>query len=253
VGNDIDGVVAHILDAFRVPSSPPVDAERLAYLMGVSAVDEAELVEDGRLECLDGVPRILVRRGLSAARRRFTVGHELGHLLLVDQTTGLVARRALPVTDQVERFCDNFAAALLLPRRWITERYTQRPQNLSTLRHLANQANTSLSAAVVRLGEVLDWTVSLLRWRRERGRWRFLAGAAIPSQLYGHIGSAQRTSTALDEIDRRTSRDVRSFIPVRILNRDVLVHAQVSVRGRSALVLAELEPQLESTLDQFRR
>jgi hypothetical protein len=99
------------------------------------------------------------------------------------ETTGVVARRALPVTDQVERFCNNFAAALLLPRGWIRERYSRRRKNLSTIRHLTNQTQTSMAAAVVRMNEILGWQVSLLRWKKEGERWRFLAGAAVASQL----------------------------------------------------------------------
>jgi hypothetical protein len=239
--SNVDGLAAHVLDVLGMSPTPPVDVERVARLMGVSEISDAELVEDGRLECARGSHRILLRQGLNPTRRRFTVGHELAHLLMSEEAPGVVGRRALPVTGHVERFCDSFAAALLLPRWWIRERYAHRQRNLSTVRNLAMQTGTSMAAAVMRLNEVLDWPVSLLRWKKEDDRWRFLAGAAIPSHLFGRVGSAEFTSSTLDEIGRRTRRDVRTRLPVRVSDRDIVVDGQVSVRGKTALVLAELE------------
>lgn len=236
----VDGLAARVLEVMGIAHTPPIDVERVAHLLGVSEIVDADLVEDGRLECVSGAHRIVLRQGLRVTRRRFTVGHELGHLLLTEGNAGLVARRALPVTDHVERFCDSFAAALLLPRRWISERYAHRPHNLSTVRHLAQQTGTSMAAVVMRFSEVLGWGQSLLRWRKDGDRWRFLAGAAIPSHLYGRVGSAELTSVTLDEIRARTGRDVRTSLPIHLFDQDVVVEAQVSVNGRTALVLAPL-------------
>lgn len=236
----VDGLAARVLDVLGFAAVPPVDVERVAQRLGISEIVDEELVEDGRLECVNGEHRILLRRGLKGTRRRFTVGHELGHLLLSEGTSGVVARRALPVTGDVERFCDSFAAALLLPRAWILDRYARRAKNLSTVRQLSMQTRTSMAASVVRLGDVLGWRHSLLRWKREGGKWRFLAGAAVPSRLHGHLGSADGTSEALDEIKERTGRDALARLPVRLLDQEVSLEAQISVKGGTAMVLVEL-------------
>ena len=81
--------VAHV---FRV-GPPPVDVERLARQLGVDEIVRAPLVEDGRLERRRGSTRIRLRNDISHQRMRFTIAHELGHLLLSDPASDLVARR----------------------------------------------------------------------------------------------------------------------------------------------------------------
>ncbi len=239
-----DGLAARVLDVLGIAAVPPVDVERVARGLGISEILGEVLVEDGRLECVNGEHRILLRSGLRGNRRRFTVGHELGHLLLSEGTSGVVARRALPVTDDVERFCDSFAAALLLPRAWILDRYARRPENLSTVRQLSMQTATSMAASVVRLHDVLGWRHSLLRWRREGGKWRFLAGAGVPARLHGHLGSADGTSEALDKINRRTGRDAFGRLPLRLFDQEIVLEAQMSVKGGTAMILVELPKEV---------
>ncbi len=66
----------------------------------------------------------------SATRQNFTIGHELGHLLLHDQEQ-LHVDRGFPVrlrndlssqgTDEAEREANYFAAALLMPKRFLEQ------------------------------------------------------------------------------------------------------------------------------------
>jgi hypothetical protein len=241
MSRELDALASRLLDRCGVEQKPPIDLVKLARQMNVRDITEADLIEDGRLIYSPGNARIYVRRGLSMERQRFTIAHELAHLLLLNPGTEGIVRRTRPQADGEERLCDDIAAALLLPRDWIVERYRYRPQNLSTIRHLAKQTETSLSAVTARLQEVLGWRESLLRWRFDTGKWRFVAGSGIPPSLHGSIGSASSTSVVLQAIKHERTGDVWASLPILVSGRNVGVRAQISVRGSSALVLTHLK------------
>lgn len=237
----IDRAVRDLLTELGVHAVPPIDIGALAHRMGIRTVEEASLVEDGRLEVGVDSIQLLVRSGLTPARRRFTIAHELGHLLLMEPREGTVARRLRSASSDVERLCDELAAAMLMPQDWVTRRFADRPRNLSAIRHLAQKTGTSMSAATARLAEVVEWPMALLRWRYDAGRWRFIAGAGVPPWLHGHIRSAPSTSAVIDSIGARTRRDTRASLPLLAFDQTVDLDAQISVRGSSAIVLVDVK------------
>jgi hypothetical protein len=227
-------VAERLFGSLGIDPVAPVDLERIAAGLGVDSVRAAELVEDGRLERRAGRIEILVRRDRSIARRRFTLAHELAHLVL-----GSPGPDGHGPSVREERRCDEVAAALLLPRAWVAATYGGRPQTLATVRSLARDAGVSVSTAVTRLDEVLGWKRALLRFRRQDGRWRFLGACAVPAPAAGTIRSAPGTSAALDSIAARSGRDTDATVPVGLFDTVVEIAAEVSVRAGSALVLAE--------------
>lgn len=97
----------------------PVDMIALCHGLGVRVVeyiDPCPEVGDGFSAIIDGVPHICIERGRSPRRVRFTVAHELGHILLghVGKYT-LVNREPSPHDDPVEQAANTFAARLLAP------------------------------------------------------------------------------------------------------------------------------------------
>jgi hypothetical protein len=236
----IDSLASWVLTHFELSQVPPIDIETLAKRMGVLDITPADLIEDGHLEYDPGRTRIRVRNDIGNERRRFTIAHELGHLLLLDPDTKVVVHRTRNSGSNEERLCDEIAAALLLPADWISDRYAARPHNLSTVRHLAKMTDTSLSAVVARLQQVLYWPEMLLRWRFDRAKWRFVGGAGVPAGLHGCIRSAAGTSQVLQDLPR--GRDIRAYVPVLIRDRPTELSGSVSVSGRSALVLT-IPPQ----------
>jgi hypothetical protein len=238
--NQAEALAQRLFELTDVSWAPPVSVEALAQRLGVNRIASADLVEDGRLDRHDDATEILIRRDLPEARRRFTIVHELAHLTLTLREAHAVACRTVRGLNDVERLCDEIAAAVLLPRWWMQRHYARRTHNLSTIRHLSHQTGTSMGAALVRLSEVLGWTESLLRFRLDGGRWRFVAGAAIPADLYGCVGTSGATGGHLEEVAIRTRRDVRSYLPLLVHQRDVRVGGQLSVRVPTAMMLAQL-------------
>jgi hypothetical protein len=100
---------------------PPVDLNRIVGLWpGLSIVCES-LDGDGYL--VDFGARggeIIVRAGGHEARKRFTIAHELGHWILRNFAIEDVARcHNLASHSAVEKWCDRFAACLLMPDKWL--------------------------------------------------------------------------------------------------------------------------------------
>lgn len=94
--------------------------------LGVSVVNRP-MVNSGGAKVRDGVRRIFVSSSDSEARQRFTVAHEIAHLLLAD------VRREQKVSPDIEEvLCNQFAGEFLIPKdllskavkRWGTLRLT---------------------------------------------------------------------------------------------------------------------------------
>lgn len=97
----------------------PVDAVETCKRLGIKVLEHTELdpkVGDGLSCILGGVPYVFIRSGQSRQRRRFTVAHELGHILLGHVGKyQLVNREPSPHDDPVEQAANIFAARLLAP------------------------------------------------------------------------------------------------------------------------------------------
>lgn len=229
-------VAQAIRDRFPEARHVPLDLEWLAQALGVSSISYVDLVEDGRLETDGRLSRILVRASSNQARRRFTIAHELAHLLLTDPGQAAVERR-LATDNDVERFCDQFAAALLLPREWVIARYQCHPETMASVRDLAAATGTSLAASLVRLQQTVGWTSMLLQWRANAGRWRFRWGAGVPPSIHGRIRATDDTRALFDAISMRTASDVRVKLPLEIRGEAMHWPAIVSCKYSSALAL----------------
>ncbi len=71
---------------------------------------------DGECTIVEGIPYILVNRNCSTQRKRFTIAHELGHVLL-DHVGKyqLVNREPSPTDNPIEQEANVFASRLLAP------------------------------------------------------------------------------------------------------------------------------------------
>ena len=98
-------------------SELPVKVVSLCKKMGIRVSYYTPMDEnDGYSTILFGKPRIFVSRECSPARQRFTVAHELGHILLghVGEYR-LVNREPNPRDNPIEQEANVFASRLLAP------------------------------------------------------------------------------------------------------------------------------------------
>ena len=212
----------------------PVDLIKLAHHLGVSAVSEAPMVEDGRTTWSDGIPLIELRSDRSRGRKRFTLAHEIAHILIEARQT--VAHRKFRFThDDVETLCDQVAAAILMPRDWIS-RYANRDVfNLSLIRLVAHKSQVSHAAAAVRIAETSGRTCMLLRLQRAPKRWVVVGHAAVPLDIHGQIEVAPATSEMFDNLPMR--RDSWQYLSLVTPRGTLKGRAHVDRAGDTCLAL----------------
>src|SRR5438105_9436977 len=143
---------------------PPVPVERIARLLGAELryePFEGEL--SGMFFRKNGEAIIGVNSLHSKVRRRFTIAHELGHLVMHDQDQFHVDR-SFPVllrdgvsskaVDQFEVAANGFAAELLMPLAMVRRDLRQEALDFGddeAARRLADRYNVSLQAMLIRL------------------------------------------------------------------------------------------------------
>jgi hypothetical protein len=158
----------HALGFKGTERRPEVDVYEIAKRAGAEAKIERDLYEDGRVEDSPLHTRIFLWNSPAEARRRFTLGHELGHLVLSDPRVFRMLQVELGDERlRVERLCDAFSAELLMPRRWVARRYAGSQEGLEPLRDLTDEAGVSFRAGFIHLASVLHWRSSLLYLHRD--------------------------------------------------------------------------------------
>lgn len=233
-----DEVARCVLIETGVPWEPPVDVEAVALAMGVTSVERRPLMEDGRLVIGGGSVRIEVAHDVSPQRQRFTIAHELGHLLLTDAEDAMISYRARPRSaDHVERFCDAFAAALLLPAPWTRARAGRPPFALADLCAAASEADVSLTATFHRVVDVLGWDTMLVRFERRSRGWSIAAVYRPPKWLRRRLEAGARTTSVLDRLVRARAGEVTAGLPLVVDGRTAVVSAQLRVRRDDVLAM----------------
>lgn len=149
--------------------SAPVDVERLAKTVARATVKYEPF--EGKLSGLvhrgrDGQAVIGVNKSHAEVRQRFTIAHELGHLLLhaqedlhVDEGIWLRNERSSRAEDEREIEANQFAAELLMPTDLVQEAVAGRNLDLvndedETLIELATKFKVSRQALSFRLSRL---------------------------------------------------------------------------------------------------
>lgn len=144
--------------------APPYDPWHVAELKGVPVRERSDIAGiDGYIDTEGDVRIIVLNSQASYARRRFTLAHELGHLVLMEMCDEIPLRlrryqggtpRPGSRPDPVEeRLCNEFAAELLMPRCDIREFWRDRIATPESLMECARTFDVSLLAACTRAVE----------------------------------------------------------------------------------------------------
>jgi len=161
---------ARLLNQYDI-SKPPVPVDKLARLIGAklkySPLDE-EL--SGMVFIKEGRPIIGVNATHHVNRQRFTIAHEIGHVMLhknfitkevhVDKTFPMLMRdsKASKGIDIIEIEANAFAAELLMPEAFLKEALENKSYDIDDdafVESLAKKFKVSLHAIQLRLGKLL--------------------------------------------------------------------------------------------------
>ena len=154
-------IARRVIQKYRL--SPPIDIETIikehARLSFVHIPFEG--VDGISLNLKDPVNQthVIVNKSRPFVRKRFTMAHEFGHILIpwhvgmiVDRVDLVDSRVATPYWE-IEEEANSFAAELLMPHSWIEE-LIPNMRNLSAVQALiARECETSTLAAGIRLAQ----------------------------------------------------------------------------------------------------
>ncbi len=158
--SDIEKAVELLLCRFR-PGTEPL--ETITRQLGVAQIVREPLPFDGGVYEVNGKRLIKLNSLAVPVRQKFTLAHELGHLIL-ERT--LKAATDCTSDEQLERACDIIAAELLMPaveaRALAEELGRQSPEKLSKV---ANHFGVSLRTAAQRLHDLGLWKMGTGMWK----------------------------------------------------------------------------------------
>ncbi len=197
-----------------------------ALLEEVFSVDVAIVNLPGRLDgCAwqtDTDRLIVLNRTSNWARQRFSLAHELGHILACDAQT-LIAEEVPPHSSQItEKRANSFAASFLMPADEIHEK----AQDVSDSRHFADLVNhfrvspTSMAWRLVNLG--------------------LLPNGSVPKWQGVTAESCALTAGRPQLISGERARSEASRIPPRILNEHLEHFFKGVTSARPLAVLLEM-------------
>lgn len=139
-----------LLRTFAI-TTPPVDVRSLAKRMGVVINDVPAYEFSGSVEQDDDAAIIKLRRSDAEVRKRFTIAHELGHLILHGDQK--LWRDASFSGSAKEMQANGYAAALLVPL-WMLTPYARSSQFDYDAEKLAGLFHVSKTMMQIRL---LKW------------------------------------------------------------------------------------------------
>lgn len=132
--------------------SAPVDLDAIAGLPRLSVKVAPGLPVSGFSEWSGSKWLIALKADEPLMRQRFTLAHELKHVLDNPYIDGLYpGADGKPSAERAESICDFFAGCLLMPRPWLKAAWTGGHQDL---RDLAGHFGVSQPAMSVRLSQV---------------------------------------------------------------------------------------------------
>jgi hypothetical protein len=203
VENAIELIVRRILEGVEFP---PTDLEALAVRMEVIRIRQQEdLAGSGELHRVADGFEIIYSADLSGGRLRFTIAHELGHVLLAS------AGMNCSGSKELERLCDRIAAEILMPADCF-RRFWKSDFSIKDLFKIARLFETSIAATATHCHELFG--AAAFEVRDGSVSWR----KGIPYSEIRQMGDAVRSAIRGEEVDERVymRRPSGGFAPFRL-------------------------------------
>jgi len=150
-------------------SGYPIPIERIAQNEGAN-VQYTQILCEGTLSRTEEGYVIRVNRNSPPHRRRFTIAHELGHIVFARLNLKVAnTRQCSPESfsngREEERFCDRFAASLLIPDNAITEFTEWKEISIQRLIRKAHELKVSIKSLIWRVVEQAPYEGGALWFR----------------------------------------------------------------------------------------
>jgi len=133
--------------------APPTPTTLISELPRVLVRVDVDLPASGGTHWVNGRWLLLINGSEPATRQRFSLAHEYKHALDHRYRSLMYQDRGSTGADtQAELAADEFAAALLMPRRWVLDAWNRGQQRLSELAGLFEVSPQAMSRRLQTLG-----------------------------------------------------------------------------------------------------
>ncbi|QIK66836.1 ImmA/IrrE family metallo-endopeptidase [Nocardioides sp. HDW12B] len=226
----------------------PIDLNSIARQLGAADIRYRAERMHGFTDWSARRPVIFLAFSRSDGRRRFTLGHEIGHIITsahLDPHEDADSALLEAFARKPEIVCDVIAAELLLPRAYLAELAIP-CRSLDEMRAASNQLRVSQSMLVTRLMAV-DVPRVLLRMRRSAsGQWIAVSRAGTKRDWKSDLDLEPKTQAALDQLGYRTTQ-----LQVSVRRRGgITVHLAEARRSGQSEVLLYLDVE-DGPVPQF--
>ena len=160
-----------VVDEFRLEAlGLPVRVEALAKRWGVISIEHHPISSAGMLLPGRRGYKIILNENQSKTRQKFSLAHELGHLLLQKcGMSGSITSAKYRSSDggnlAEEQLCDQIAAEILMPRMAFYEDGWMEGWSLRSLRSLAVKYDTSVPATAMRMIDLMPEEALMGVWK----------------------------------------------------------------------------------------
>lgn len=169
------GSASLLLEYLGIDEPEEIDIEAVAQACNATVVYEPLEGCEARIVGAHDRAVITVNESAPRARQRFSAAHELGHWVHDRGKVAFACAEGQFVGEwgaaNPERRANRFAADLLLPRKMFKRRSRHKPVTFATVRQLAEQFETSLTATAIRLVELGSFPAMIVGHDRGRKRW----------------------------------------------------------------------------------
>jgi len=153
-------------------TKPPVDIEKLAHFLGVQRIVQVDFARtDACLLPGRNGHTILVKETSSQRRRRFSIAHELGHILLGASSIklrGHILDKSNDKLNKEEQLCNQIAAELLMPEPLFRQEIIGKEPCIATIEELASKFQTAIEPTAIRYAGSDGNGVGIVYWEHYR-------------------------------------------------------------------------------------
>lgn len=158
--NPVEKMAARVLS--RHGLTPPYDLESLVREYGQIEYHSFPINADGITVGIGGEtkPSILINTQLPVTRQKFTLAHELGHIIIPWHTGTIVSHIDSVLADieyrEMESEANQFASELLIPQSWLLEIKEDFNSVESFINRVLVDTGASRDAVLIKIFNVLD-------------------------------------------------------------------------------------------------
>lgn len=177
-----------LLKALGISAPREIDIEAIAQYCGATVTYEPLVGCEGRIIGYGDRAIITVNQRATGSRKRFSAAHELGHWLKHRGKIALVCDN-----DQLtckwdghdkEGVANRYAAELLLPEYLFQSLLRKMPMTFETVRRLAEEFETSITATAIRAVQLTDSYAALICASGQGRQWFELSPGAKEARCW---------------------------------------------------------------------